>query len=78
MTQLKSGTFCASEEPGKLVFPCHHKEKVVTNMQKVITSLFVIPKTFFSMVMQKRGVFDACDDEGKVVFFVEHAKKKLK
>ena len=25
--------------------------------------------------MQKRGVFDVCDDEGKVVLFVEHAKK---
>ena len=27
------------------------------------------------MVVQKRGVFGACDDEGKVVLFVEHAKK---
>jgi hypothetical protein len=29
----------------------------------------------FSTVVQKRGVFDACDDEGKVVLFVERAKK---
>jgi len=25
--------------------------------------------------VQKRGVFDACDDEGKVVLFVKSAKK---
>jgi hypothetical protein len=34
-----------------------------------------IPKMTFSTVVQKRGVFDACDDEGKVVLFVERAKK---